>query len=169
MVDRQQVPALRRHADRAPAAEQPARAEPRPWLKNYPEGVRWDTEFPVRSLPEMFDEAVAIHGERELTNFLGATMTYAEMGDLANRVAAGLQARGIGRGKRVGLFLPNTPYYIAAYFAILKTGATVVNFNPLYSVEELMGQARGFGYLRHGHAGPCSALRQGGRGRRRWA
>jgi long-chain acyl-CoA synthetase len=129
-------------AEPQPAAEEPARAEPRPWLKDYPEGVRWDTEFPVRSLPEMFDEAVASHGERELTNFLGATMTYAEMGDLANRVAAGLQARGIGRGQRVGLFLPNTPYYIAAYFAILKTGATVVNFNPLYSVEELMGQAQ---------------------------
>jgi long-chain acyl-CoA synthetase len=104
--------------------------------------VRWDTEFPVRSLPEMFDDAVAPTVSRELTNFLGATLTYAEMGQLTNRLAAGLQARGIGRGHRVGLFLPNTPYYIAAYFAILKTGATVVNFNPLYSVEELMGQAK---------------------------
>ncbi|HUE46058.1 MAG TPA: long-chain fatty acid--CoA ligase [Aestuariivirgaceae bacterium] len=119
-----------------------AGAEPYPWLKSYPAGIRWDTEFPVLSLPEMFDEAVAAHGERDLTNFLGATLTYSQVGDQTNRLAAGLQARGIGRGHRVGLFLPNTPYYIAAYFAVLKTGATVVNFNPLYSVEELVEQAQ---------------------------
>jgi long-chain acyl-CoA synthetase len=119
-----------------------AGTEPYPWLKSYPSAVRWDTEFPVRSLPDMFDAAIAAHGPRQLTNFLGATLTYAEMGQLTSRLAAGLQARGIGRGHRVGLFLPNTPYYIAAYFAVLKTGAAVVNFNPLYSVEELMGQAK---------------------------
>jgi long-chain acyl-CoA synthetase len=116
-----------------------------PWLSSYPEGIRWDTEFPVLSLPEMFDEAVAAHGPRELTNFLGATRTYAEIGDMTNRLAAGLQARGIGRGHRVGLFLPNTPYYVAAYFAVIKTGATVVNFNPLYTVEELVVQSRDSG------------------------
>jgi long-chain acyl-CoA synthetase len=132
----------RRATEPDTAAGQPGGTEPYPWLKNYPSGVRWDTEFPLRSLPEMFDEAVARHGERECTNFLGATLTYAEIGNVTNRLAAGLQARGIGRGHRVGLFLPNTPYYVAAYFAILKTGATVVNFNPLYSVEELVGQAR---------------------------
>jgi long-chain acyl-CoA synthetase len=126
-------------------ASSKASPAPYPWLKNYATGVRWDAEFPVRSLPEFFDEAVAAHGSRDLTHFLGATMSYADMGRLANRVAAGLHKRGIGRGHRVGLFLPNTPYYIAAYFAILKTGATVVNFNPLYSVEELMGQAKDSG------------------------
>jgi long-chain acyl-CoA synthetase len=115
---------------------------PYPWLQSYPAGIPWDTEFPGPSLPEMFDQAVAAHATRDLTNFLGATLTYAEVGDQTNRLAAGLQARGIGRGQRVGLFLPNTPYYIAAYFAVLKTGATVVNFNPLYSVEELVQQAQ---------------------------
>jgi long-chain acyl-CoA synthetase len=124
------------------ASEPPAGAEPYPWLKSYPAGIRWDTEFPGLSLPQMFDEAVAAHGDRDLTNFLGATLTYSQIGDQTNRLAAGLQARGIGRGHRVGLFLPNTPYYIAAYFAVLKTGATVVNFNPLYSVEELVQQAQ---------------------------
>jgi long-chain acyl-CoA synthetase len=115
---------------------------PYPWLQSYPAGIPWDTEFPGPNLPEMFDQAVAAHATRDLTNFLGATLTYAEVGDQTNRLAAGLQARGIGRGQRVGLFLPNTPYYIAAYFAVLKTGATVVNFNPLYSVEELVQQAQ---------------------------
>jgi long-chain acyl-CoA synthetase len=124
------------------ASEPPAGAEPYPWLKSYPAGIRWDTEFPGLSLPQMFDEAVAAHGDRDLTNFLGATLTYSQIGDQTNRLAAGLQARGIGRGHRVGLLLPNTPYYIAAYFAVLKTGATVVNFNPLYSVEELVQQAQ---------------------------
>jgi long-chain acyl-CoA synthetase len=125
----------------APRPEDEA-GKPHPWLKSYPAGIRWDAEFPVLSLPEMFDQAVAAHGDRDLTNFLGATLTYAQVGDQTNRLASGLQARGIGRGHRVGLFLPNTPYYIAAYFAVLKTGATVVNFNPLYSVEELVQQAQ---------------------------
>jgi len=129
-------------AEREPDGAAPPHAKPYPWLGSYPKGVRWDTDFPVRSLPAMFDDAVARHGAKELTNFLGVTLTYAEIGDLTNRLAAGLQARGLGRGHRIGLFLPNTPYYVAAYFAILKTGATVVNFNPLYSVEELVIQAR---------------------------
>jgi len=144
-VTNQTIPGHAPAADREPDAGGVALAKPYPWLKSYPKGVRWDTEFPLRSLPEMFDDAVARHGPLELTNFLGVTLTFAEIGDLANRLAAGLQARGLGRGNRIGLFLPNTPYYVVAYFAILKTGATVVNFNPLYSVEELVDQARDSG------------------------
>lgn len=128
-------------------AAQPSANSRMPWLQAYPKGVRWDQEFQARSLPELFDAVVAAHGQRTLTNFLGAALSYAEMGDLANRAAAGLQKLGIGRGHRVGLFLPNTPYYVAAYFAILKTGATVVNFNPLYSLDELVAQAKDAGIV----------------------
>ena len=55
-------------------------------------------------------------------------------------MAAGLQQRGIAKGDRVGLFLPNMPVYIAAYYGAMLAGATAVNFSPLYTVEELDGQ-----------------------------
>lgn len=58
----------------------------------------------------------------------------------ADRVACGLEKLGIARGDRVGLFLPNVPHYLAAYFGALRLGAIVVNFSPLYTVDELSHQ-----------------------------
>src|SRR5690606_27589059 len=65
---------------------------------------------------------------------------YSEMWDEARAFAAGLQEFGIGRGDRVGLFLPNVPIYIPAYFGAMMAGATVVNFSPLYTAVELEAQ-----------------------------
>src|SRR3546814_15425183 len=62
------------------------------------------------------------------------------MGDLANRAVKGFQQMGVGKGTRVGLFLPNCPYAVIFYFAALKAGATVVNFNPLYAEPEIARQ-----------------------------
>ena len=111
-----------------------------PWLNRYPSDVYWHMQFTSDPLYRLMDVAVANHGSSTATNFLGKTMNYAELGRLVDRATAGLQALGVGRGSRVGLFLPNTPTYIIYYFAILRTGATVVNFNPLYSHEELVFQ-----------------------------
>ena len=111
-----------------------------PWLNRYPSDVDWHMQFTSDPLYRLMDVAVANHGSSTATNFLGKTMNYAELGRLVDRATAGLQALGVGRGSRVGLFLPNTPTYIIYYFAILRTGATVVNFNPLYSHEELVFQ-----------------------------
>jgi long-chain acyl-CoA synthetase len=115
------------------------------WLQDYPEGVDWASPIEGRSLPDMFDEAVERDGGRACTNFLGAELSYDDIGYMADCFAAGLQARGFGKRHRIGLFLPNCPYYVAAYYGILKTGATVVNFNPLYTVEELEHQAQDSG------------------------
>ena len=57
------------------------------------------------------------------------------------QAAAGFQRLGAGPGTRIGLCLPNTPYYVIAFFGALRAGATVVNFNPLYVAAELAGQA----------------------------
>ncbi len=111
-----------------------------PWLNRYPSDVDWHMQFTSDPLYRLMDVAVANHGSSTATNFLGKTMNYAELGRLVDRATAGLQALGVGRGSKVGLFLPNTPTYIIYYFAILRTGATVVNFNPLYSHEELVFQ-----------------------------
>ncbi|RSU58302.1 long-chain fatty acid--CoA ligase [Sphingomonas koreensis] len=87
-----------------------------------------------------FDDSAQRMGNAPLLDFMGRHYSYAETLDGANRVACGLRALGYGPGDRIGLFLPNVPHYVAAYYGILKLGATVVNFSPLYSVEELEAQ-----------------------------
>ena len=108
-----------------------------PWAQHYPPGLTWDKIYTPRPLPDMFDQAVATYPKRVCSEFLGRTITYGEMGQLVNRAARGLSDMGIGKDSKVGLLLPNTPTYIIFYYAILKTGACVVNFNPLYTIPEL--------------------------------
>ena len=90
-----------------------------------------------RLLTEALDHAVATYPERVCVDFLGREWTYAEIGDLVDRVAAGLQANGLGKGDRFGLCLPNTPYSVILFYAVLRAGGTVVNINPLYSTSEV--------------------------------
>ena len=108
-----------------------------PWLRDYAPGVVWDAGYEGRPLYAVLDDAAAEMGSKTCLDFLDKTYSYAEVLDLANRAAKGLQEQGIKPGERVGLLLPNTPYYVAAYFGILKAGATVVNLNPLYADKEL--------------------------------
>lgn len=88
----------------------------------------------------MLDDTAAKYGDRPAFDFLGRCYDWAEIAMLVNRLAKGMQQMGIGKGQRIGIFLPNSPYFLIAYYAILKTGATVVNFNPLYAERELSHQ-----------------------------
>lgn len=110
------------------------------WRTAYRHPTAWDAPFPPLSMAQLFDDAAAKGGQKPLIDFLGRHYSYAETLDGANRVAAGLAALGYGKGDRIGLFLPNVPHYLAAYYGILKLGATVVNFSPLYTVAELAHQ-----------------------------
>lgn len=113
-----------------------------PWQKCYPEGVKWDDEYEGKPHFLLLEQSVKSYGSLICTTFLGKSLTYQEIGERADKLAAGLQEMGIGKGDKVGLFLPNSPTYVYFYFAILKAGATVVNYNPLYTVEELEFQVR---------------------------
>src|SRR5262245_3554550 len=113
-----------------------------PWLRRYPRGVDWHMPFNVAPLYSLLDDATARHGHLVCTNFLGKTLTYAEIARLVDRTAAGLQRMGVKKGTKVGLFLPNSPTFIVYFFAVLKAGGTVVNYNPLYTVSELTGQVK---------------------------
>lgn len=116
-----------------------------PWAGVYPENVDWHQPIEPRPLFSLLDDAVAGYPDLVCSDFLGRTLTYREIGDRVNQAAAALQAVGVAKGDRVGLFLPNSPTYIIYYFAILKVGGVVVNFNPLYSHEELAFQVRDSG------------------------
>ena len=110
------------------------------WRDAYRHPTPWLTDYPPESMADLFDQAVARSPDAALIDFLGRHYSYAETLDGANRVAAGLQKLGYVAGDRIGLFLPNVPHYLAAYYGILKIGATVVNFSPLYTAEELAHQ-----------------------------
>jgi long-chain acyl-CoA synthetase len=115
------------------------------WLVAYPRKVDWHTRFPPAPLFTLLDEAVDRYPRNVCTNFLGKTLTYGEIGRLVDKAAAGLQRLGVGKGTKVGLFLPNSPTFVVYYFAVLKAGGTVVNYNPLYTVEELAFQVKDSG------------------------
>jgi long-chain acyl-CoA synthetase len=105
----------------------------------------WDISLPPLTLPQMFADSAARRGPATMIDFMGRRFSYREMAAQAARVAAGLQRMGVAKGDRVGLFLPNVPHYIAAYYGALIAGATVVNFSPLYTVDELAAQVEDSG------------------------
>ncbi len=111
-----------------------------PWTANYDNGVDWNMNFGAKPVFALLDETRTKFADRPAFDFLGKKYTWAEISDLSSRFAAGLQALGIKKGQKIGLFLPNSPYFLIAYYGILRTGATVVNFNPLYAEKELAHQ-----------------------------
>ncbi|KAB2940846.1 long-chain fatty acid--CoA ligase [Hyphomicrobium sp.] len=113
-----------------------------PWLDHYPPGVDWHMPLKVAPLYTLLDDAVERFGELTCSNFLGKTLSYAEIGEQVERATLGLQRLGVKKGTKVGLFLPNSPTFIVYFFAVLKAGGTVVNFNPLYTVAELSQQVK---------------------------
>ena len=109
----------------------------RPWLKNYSPGVAADVHLSETSLSHLIDDAVREVPHKVALEFFGATTTYAELGSQIDRAAEGLRLAGVQAGDRVALILPNCPQHIAAFYAILRLGAIVVEHNPLYTGAEL--------------------------------
>ena len=116
-----------------------------PWRAHYAHPGSWELELPPLSLPEMFTTSVAAFGDRALVDFMGRQFSYAQIHAEAQAFAAGLQALGISKGDRVGLYLPNVPIYLSAYYGAAMAGATLVNFSPLYSAAELTAQVEDSG------------------------
>jgi long-chain acyl-CoA synthetase len=120
---------------RAPIAEQPPL-----WAASYAPGVDWRFEVENIPLHALLERSAAKYGDRPAIVFGGVEYSYADIALLVRRAAAGLQARGIGRGVKVGLFMPNSGYSIVMYYAILRAGGTVVNYNPVYTEADLVKQ-----------------------------
>jgi len=99
-----------------------------------------DTPFAPMSLPAMLERTLRRNPDAPFLHFLGRTYSYRHIHAQAQAFALGLANLGLAKGDRVGLFLPNVPIYAAAYYGAMMAGAVVVNFSPLYSVEELSWQ-----------------------------
>ena len=107
------------------------------WEKSYAPGVRWEQRFEPKPLTDILDQAVAKYRNQPMLQFMGKRYSYAQIADLVDRAAKGLQQLGVGPGVQVGLFLPNTPFYPICFFAVLKAGGRVVNYSPLDAEREL--------------------------------
>jgi long-chain acyl-CoA synthetase len=92
------------------------------------------------AVPSLLARAAAAFAGRPAMCFEGRRWSYGELAGLVDRAAAGLQRLGLRPGDRVGLCLPNTPYFVIFYYAALKAGLVVVNYNPLYVARELRHQ-----------------------------
>ena len=117
----------------------------RPWLRHYDYWVPPNLVYPERPLSEILDTTAVEIPDRTATVFLGAELTFHEIKTRSDRFAIALARRGVRKGDRVGIMLPNCPQYVIAAFAVLRLGAIVVNVNPTYTGRELLTVARDSG------------------------
>jgi long-chain acyl-CoA synthetase len=97
------------------------------------------------TMGDLLVRSAGAHPDRTALDFMGRRWSYAALLREARAAAQGFLDLGVKPGTRIGLFLPNTPHYPIAYYGALLAGATVVNFSPLYSPEEVAFQARDSG------------------------
>ncbi len=107
------------------------------WLKFYDSHVRATLSYPEIPLFELLESSSKKFSDNVICNFLGKELKYREMDILSDKVVSYLYELGIEKGDKVIINLPNTPHYIATYYGILKTGAIVVQSNPLYTEREI--------------------------------
>ena len=109
------------------------------WLQNYPAGVPAHADVTAfASVVEVFDHSIARFADKVAFINQGVTLTYAEVGALADRFASWLQRdAGIVPGARVAIMLPNLLQYPVALLGVLRAGGVVVNLNPQYTSREL--------------------------------
>ncbi len=117
----------------------------RPWLAHYDKGVPHTIDYPKVPLFHFLEESARKYPDRACTIFKGAVITFKEMNEITDRIAAALADMGVKKGDRVGIFMPNTPQFVMAYFGILKAGGVVVATNPLYTPSEIEYQANDAG------------------------
>jgi long-chain acyl-CoA synthetase len=116
------------------------------WLSNYPKGVPADIDWQqYSSLVQLLEEAFTKYRNRNAYVGFGKTITFGEIDDLSRGFAAWLQAKGLAKGERVAIMLPNLLQYPVALAGVLRAGMTVVNVNPLYTPRELEHQLKDSG------------------------
>ena len=113
----------------------------RPWLANYPAGI------PANINADKYDSLLAFIQEcfnnnckKEAFECMGAILTYDKLDKLSTNFGAYLQSRGLEKGDKIALMMPNLLQYPVALFGALKAGLTIVNTNPLYTPREMEHQ-----------------------------
>ena len=116
------------------------------WLKSYPPGVPSDIDPSVYpSVVALLEESFAKYRDHKAYVCMDKALTFGEVDTLSAALAAWLQGRGLKRGARVAIMMPNVLQYPVAVAAVLRAGFIAVNVNPLYTAPELEHQLEDFG------------------------
>ena len=116
------------------------------WLKNYPPGVPAEidvTQF--ASVVALMEESFAKYRDANAFVCMDKYMTYGQLDEMSRAFGAWLQSRGLKRGDRVAVMMPNVLQNPVAVAAIMRAGFVVVNVNPLYTPRELQHQLKDSG------------------------
>ncbi|QDF40473.1 long-chain fatty acid--CoA ligase [Bradyrhizobium symbiodeficiens] len=116
------------------------------WLKQYPPGVPADIEpTQYASLVDLLEESFTKFADRKAFICMDKSISYRDLDQMSVALAAYLQGRGLQRGARVAIMMPNVLQYPVATAAVLRAGFAVVNVNPLYTPRELEHQLKDSG------------------------
>src|SRR5438094_8052453 len=116
------------------------------WLKNYPPGVPADIDPSVYpSVASLLEESFAKYRDAKAYVCMDKALTFGEVDRLSQALAAWLQGRGLAKGARVAIMMPNVLQYPVAVAAVLRAGFIAVNVNPLYTARELEHQLKDSG------------------------
>jgi long-chain acyl-CoA synthetase len=107
------------------------------WEAHYPPNVDWGMALETGPVPGLLERAVAHWPDKPAIEYRDRTLTYGALGALVDRMAAGFLREGLGAGRTLALFLPNTPWHTVCFFAALKAGARLVHLSPLDAPREL--------------------------------
>ena len=118
------------------------------WLKSYPPGmpaeITWNQ---YKSVGALFEDSCRKFAAKPAFHCMGKTISFGELDKMSRDFAAWLQAKGLKKGDRVALMMPNVLQYPVALFGTLRAGLVVVNVNPLYTARELEHQLKDSGAL----------------------
>ncbi|MDO9074622.1 MAG: long-chain-fatty-acid--CoA ligase [Rubrivivax sp.] len=119
---------------------------PSPWLDHYPPGVPAQADVNAyRSVADLLEAAFRRHPQRDALCCMDQRLRYQDVDALSEALGAWLQSRGLVRGDRVAIMMPNLPQYLVAIAGVLRAGFVVVNVNPLYTARELQHQLQDAG------------------------
>lgn len=118
----------------------------KPWFRSYPAGVPHEIDATAyRSLVEVFEEGFRKYSRRRAAICMDSEMSFGQLDEMSASLGAWLQSRGLAKGARVAIMMPNVLQYPVAIAAVLRAGLIVVNVNPLYTPRELEHQLRDSG------------------------
>src|SRR5438046_8451062 len=116
------------------------------WLKQYPAGIPADIDLTqYTSLVQLLEESFAKFSDRKSFICMDKSITYRDLDQISLALAAYLQSKGLQKGARVALMMPNVLQYPVSTTAVLRAGYAVVNVNPLYTPRELEHQLKDSG------------------------
>jgi long-chain acyl-CoA synthetase len=116
------------------------------WLRHYSPGIPTEIDFGQnRSIGELFESNTRKYRDRPAYTNMGRTLSFGDLDRLSRDFGAWLQVKGLAKGARVAVMMPNCLQYPVCVFGILRTGGVVVNVNPLYTPRELEHQLKDSG------------------------